>query len=133
MVIHKPKPNQSKVYYTWKQFDNDVNKIIKYIKCNKLTIKGIYGIPKGGLPLAVTLANRLNVPFYQIFPSPIGIPNKQYLVVDDISDEGDTLLGLRDINTYTTITLFIKPRTKFIPNFVCRHCKNTDWICYPWE
>ena len=50
-------------------------------------IKNIYAIPRGGLPLAVSLSHRLNLPIImnetEISP--------QTLVVDDIFDSGATL------------------------------------------
>ena len=46
-------------YFTWKEFDQDVEYIAD--KCKFLKFSGIYGIPRGGLCLAVALSHRLNV------------------------------------------------------------------------
>jgi len=118
-----------KVVYSWKQFDNDVNKIIKYLKEIKIQIDGIFAIPKGGLVLGVALANRLNVPLYRSFVN----VSDDTLIVDDISDTGETLSSILHIENYITITLFKKQGTKFIPKFSCRECKKDDWVVFPWE
>ena len=45
------------ILYTWEDFDRDVKKILRELNHNNWKIEGIYGVPKGGLPLAVKLAN----------------------------------------------------------------------------
>ena len=41
--------------YTWKEFDEDVKKIVEWLKDKNFS--NIYGVPRGGLPLAVKLSN----------------------------------------------------------------------------
>ena len=45
--------------FTWKEFDESVEQITK--RCKILNFSGIYGVPRGGLCLAVALSHRLNV------------------------------------------------------------------------
>ena len=115
---------QEKVYYTWEQFDEDFIKILPRIR--KWKPKGIYGIPKGGLILAVRLANVLNQP---LLPE----PKLGCLIVDDISDTGETLINIPNVTKYKTVTLFVKQGTVFMPNFFCRVCRRDQWVVYPWE
>ena len=46
-------------YFTWQEFDKSVEYIANQCECLKLS--GIYGVPRGGLCLAVALSHRLNV------------------------------------------------------------------------
>ncbi|MDJ0270205.1 MAG: phosphoribosyltransferase [Aigarchaeota archaeon] len=63
---------------------------------------------------------------------------KNVLLVDDVSDSGNTLttaiehvITPRSPSTVKTATLHIKPWTSYIPNF---YVETTDaWIIYPWE
>lgn len=122
-----------KYYYTWDLFEEDVKVIWEKIKLLGLDIKYVYGIPKGGLPLAVKLANMFNVPLLtstsQLKPS-LG---KKVLLVDDISDTGETLRDFPFSKKFYTVTLFIKPKTLFVPNFNVRVISNETWCVFPWE
>ena len=44
-------------YFTWGEFDHSVEHIAN--KCKFLEISGIYGVPRGGLCLAVALSHKL--------------------------------------------------------------------------
>jgi len=130
-----------KIYYTWKQFDDDVKKILKFIKRKKIKVKWIYGIPKGGLVLGVALANHLKVPLFTQRMSLFKCVRmfykkeelKHILVVDDVSDTGGTMLDIPDIIQHYTVTLHKKKRTQFTPDFWCREIEQDTWIIYPWE
>ncbi|MEB2836585.1 MAG: phosphoribosyltransferase family protein [Desulfurococcales archaeon] len=65
------------------------------------------------------------------------INDKKVLVVDDISDSGLTLetvvnfLSLYGPRSLVTATLYIKPWTKFVPDY---YAASTDkWVVFPWE
>ena len=49
-------------YFTWQEFDKSVEYIAN--KCKNLEFTGIYGIPRGGLCLAVALSHKLKVKLY---------------------------------------------------------------------
>jgi hypoxanthine phosphoribosyltransferase len=128
--------SKKKVMYTWKEFDKDVIRIKEYLKRKKYHIYGVYGIPKGGLPLAVTLANHLNLDLIldlNNFYTLSSFNEHKLLIVDDISDKGDTMLKLPVSADLIKITLFKKEGSKFIPEFYCRDCKKNDWIVFCWE
>ena len=109
--------------YTWEEFDKDVKKIVKWLKNKKFS--NIYGVPRGGLPLAVKLSNILKKPLV-IDEKKI---SKETLIVDDISDTGETLAKFKG---HLIVTLFYHKQTKTLPDFWIRE-KTCDWIIFPWE
>jgi hypoxanthine phosphoribosyltransferase len=119
-------------YYKYQQFDNDCQKIVKWVKKNKLKFRNVYGLPRGGLVLAVKLSHLLDIP---LLIHRVAV-NQNTLVVDDISDTGDTLQLLKDTNRAfkkcKVVTLFIHKNTKVMPDFFCRE-KKDKWIHYFWE
>ena len=109
-------------FFTWNEFDKSVEQIAK--ECKLLEISGIYGIPRGGLCLAVALSHKLKKKL-------ISEPRKNSLIVDDIYETGITLNSFKDIEGATFFVLFskIKPtwwNTVFIS-------KKSQWIVFPWE
>lgn len=110
--------------YTWEEFEKDVPKLVKEIKRLGKKFDGIYGIPRGGLPLAVTLSHRLNLPIL------IGGVTKNTLVIDDVADSGSTLLTYAERKA-TIVTIFYKPWSKVKPNIWLR--KTENHVVFPWE
>ena len=127
--------NTKKFFYKWDDFNTDVKSIITEMSGRNRVLDGIFAIPKGGLVLGVTLANRLELPLYTSKYEFIKnhFKNKNILIVDDISDTGRTLLSIPEIGAYKSVTLFIKQGTKFTPTFYCRVCNRDVWVVYPWE
>ena len=109
-------------YFTWSEFDKSVDQIAK--KCRFKEFSGIYGVPRGGLCLAVALSHKLQIEL-------ISEPIKNSLIVDDVFETGITLTTFKDIEGATFFVLFskIKPtwwNTVFIS-------KKNQWIVFPWE
>ena len=109
-------------YLSWSEFDKSVEHIAN--ECNFLDFSGIYGVPRGGLCLAVALSHRLKINL-------ISEPKKNSLIVDDIYETGNTLNTFKNIEGATFFVLFskIKPtwwNTVFIS-------KKSQWIVFPWE
>ena len=109
-------------YFNWSEFDESVEYIAN--ECKFLRFSGVYGIPRGGLCLAVALSHKLKINL-------ISEPKKNSLIVDDIYETGITLNSLRDIEGATFFVLFskIKPtwwNTVFIS-------EKSEWIVFPWE
>jgi len=109
-------------YFSWCEFDKSVEYIAN--KCKFLEFSGIYGIPRGGLCLAVALSHKLKINL-------ISEPIKNSLIVDDVYETGLTLTTFKDIEGAMFFVLFskIKPtwwNTVFIS-------KKSQWIVFPWE
>ena len=110
------------INFTWNEFDKGVEQIAN--KCKLLEFSGIYGVPRGGLCLAVALSHKLKIDL-------ISKPIKNSLIVDDVSETGLTLTTFKDIEGAMFFVLFskIKPtwwNTVFIS-------KKSHWIVFPWE
>ena len=93
-------------YFTWSDFDNSVEHIAN--KCKLLEFSGIYGVPRGGLCLAVALSHKLKINL-------ISEPIKNSLIVDDIYETGMTLNNFKDIEGAMFFVLFskIKPTWEY--------------------
>lgn len=114
-----------KIFYNWDDVDIAFNKIINIIHIQPTRV---YGFPKGGLPLAVMLANYYQVPLDLELPK----PNKGVLVVDDISCTGETFNNTPYIEDYTTISIFKRTSSKFNPNIWVEEV-DKEWVVFPWE
>jgi len=109
-------------YFTWSEFDKSVEHIAN--KCRFSKLSGIYGVPRGGLCLAVALSHKLKIEL-------ISEPVKNSLIVDDVYETGVTLNTFKDIEGAMFFVLFskIEPtwwNTVFIS-------KKSQWIVFPWE
>src|SRR3989338_122374 len=116
-----------KVFYTWKQFESDCNKLAGLIKKSSWKFDSLYGIPRGGLVLAVRLSHKLGLPLIMNNAN-VG---KGTLIVDDIADSGDTMIEFLRKKRYVTATLFYSPSSKYTPTYFCR--EKTNWVVFPWE
>ena len=116
--------NKKKVYISWNKLNSMVGSLVRKIKRSGEKFDGIYGIPRGGLPLAVMLSYRLDLPV-------LLYPTKNTLVVDDISDNGFTLQRMKNkkiATLYSTAWTVTKPNW-----FVEMKKSEKDWLVFPWE
>jgi len=109
-------------FFTWSEFDKSVDYIADQCKFFKLS--GIYGVPRGGLCLAVSLSHKLNIKL-------VDKPLKNTLIVDDVLESGITLSKFKKIEGANFFVLFSKKepiwwRTVSLSN-------NREWIVFPWE
>lgn len=116
------------------EFEQDVKKLTDAIRKSGQTISAVYGVPRGGVPLAVALSHELGVPLdgweeggsllcSRRVPHPF-----ELLVVDDVVDSGRT-----------------RARFNYQQPFACLHDKlgtiawaahhdvPREWIHYWWE
>ena len=91
-------------YFTWSEFDKSVEYIAN--NCKNLKLSGIYGVPRGGLCLAVALSHKLKIKL-------ISEPTKNSLIVDDIYETGITLNTFKDIEGAKFFVLFSKDKPKW--------------------
>jgi xanthine phosphoribosyltransferase len=141
-----------KYYYTYEEFVKDIKTLEKEIK--KFAPDTLLAIARGGMSLVHFLAERLNIrDVYALNaisyenekklgkPKIFNIPKintKKALLVDDISDSGETLYNTLKIlknkypNTeFKTLTLFYKEKTKLIPDITLK--KTDKWIVFFWD
>ena len=109
-------------YFTWSEFDKSVEHIAK--KCKFFEFSGIYGIPRGGLCLAVALSHKLKINL-------ISEPKKNSLIVDDVYETGITLNTLKGIEGAMFFVLFSKVKPTWWNTVYTSGEK--DWIVFPWE
>ena len=113
--------------YTWEEVMEDLNILVPQLRRVE-RLKNVYGLPRGGLVLAVLLSHHLEIPLI-LREEEI---EKETLIVDDISDTGAQLLKLLTGRDCLTATLFMHSQTSVVPNFFVR-VKGEDWISFPWE
>ena len=108
--------------YTWSEFDKSVEHIAN--KCEFLEFSGIYGVPRGGLCLAVALSHKLKVNL-------ISKPKKNSLIIDDVYETGITLNTFRDIEGAMFFVLFSKTKPKWWNTVIIS--EKSEWIVFHWE
>jgi len=109
-----------KIHLTWKEIE-DQAKALAARQTNQIT--AVYGIPTGGAPVAVMVAQHLGVPLAE---EPT--PGTGTLIVDDLVDSGRTL---ERFNGYFRDTLYRKPHS---PDNLAPHATEVDgWLVFPWE
>ena len=109
-------------HFTWSEFDNSVEHI--YNKCKFIEFSGIYGVPRGGLCLAVALSHKLKINL-------IAKPIKNSLIVDDVYETGITLNTFKNIEGAMFFVLFSKSKPTWW-NTV-HISEKSEWIVFPWE
>lgn len=109
---------------TWNDFDEAVMKMAKAIgQIDFLT--GIYGVPRGGLVLAVALSHHVDLPFLME-------PKPGAVVVDDVIETGktlDTLLAQLRWSMWPIV--WCNKTDRRIPSVLDVSPK--QWIVFPWE
>lgn len=140
---------------SWQEVEKAVSDIIVRIGDTKYTY--VVGIANGGLIPATLIAKRLNIKTLSIGASSYKDKEQQstvdwwanlnelnncpkepkFLLVDDISDTGNTFKYLYDavVNEkyVDSAALVIKPKTSYIPKYYAIAADNDTWIKFPWE
>lgn len=121
-----------KIHVTWE----DAEKFVMCVRNKYLLEKpftGVYGLPRGGLVLAVMLSHKLNVPL-------LAAPTPGCLIVDDICDSGESLVHYVKNSSgghaipYAIVTLYYKENDSgVVPDFYYREKPEGSWIVFPWE
>ena len=109
-------------HFTWSEFDKSVLQI--YNKCKLIKFSGVYGVPRGGLCLAVALSHKLKINL-------IAKPIKNSLIVDDVYETGITLNTFKNIEGAMFFVLFSKSKPTWW-NTV-HISEKSEWIVFPWE
>jgi len=126
-----------KVGLTYNDYSNLMDDALVHLfKLNK-HFDAVYGLPRGGLPIAVHISHHLNIPMVMnLIQFSQEHPTGKLLVVDDIIDTGktfDRLLEIAEIQKidFYSLSLYYKPRSTYTPNKFIKETQS--WIIFPWE
>jgi len=109
---------------TWKMFDYGCKEIAKWVDKQSIKVDNVYGIPRGGLVVAVRLSHLLDLPLTR----DIG---DETLIVDDIIDSGKTMqrIAIQGINPTACLVWYEK--SIFVPDKYV--WKKKRFVFFPWE
>ena len=116
-----------KEFISWNLIDEAVTDIAFNIKNTNKDFKGVYGIPRGGLILAVMLSHKLDLPLIMSKDE----LDENSIIIDDIADTGKTLLDFVEYESYV-VTIHEHEQSLIKPDYSVLD-KGDKWIVYPWE
>lgn len=139
-----------KIYINWEEFHQDVKQLSKKIKQSGEYDK-IVAISRGGLLPAGILAYELDIRNSAVVncstyfdavqtqmeriehPEHAGLVDEKTLIVDDLSDSGQTLRVLRhDFPQAKYVTVYTKSKGKSVVDIYTRELPD-QWIVFPWD
>ena len=107
---------------TWIQFDWAVETIATRYTFHSFS--GIYGVPRGGVCLAVALSHALALPW-------LTEPKEGCLVVDDVYETGRTLSLIREQVDATFVVWISKVPPEWWNSAIT--FSPDEWLVFPWE
>ena len=116
-----------KEFVSWNVIDEAVTDIAFHLKKTNKDFKGVYGIPRGGLILAVMLSHKLDLPLIMSKEE----LDENSIIIDDIADTGKTLLDFTEYESYV-VTIHEHEQSLIKPDYSVLD-KGDKWIVYPWE
>jgi len=122
-----------KIHYSWEWVNNSLDTIGEKLEF-RYNLKYITGIPRGGLIPAVLGSHKFNLQFIPILEAKtLSLENrKKVLVIDDISDTGETFKKVEDLS-FITAALAIRHSTSFLPHLFAQEIEDDHWLVFPWE
>ena len=120
---------------TWENIDEAIEVLAKQIEDSMIHYEVSYGLARGGLVPAVMLSHRLKIPMVLNMEEVwrLKVKNKAALIVDDISDTGETLKYFDD-QKFDIATLFVREHTsKIKPRYSYKNINHDNWLLFPWE
>jgi len=144
----------TKTLYAWHGVYPRCEKIVKELKEKYTDIMNyeIVGISRGGLVPAVIISNLLGIrkvysfglktykdqekDSAEIYQVPDLAYSNKVLLIDDISDTGDSFTIAKKLYSHKqliTVSVFMKEKTKFVPDIVGDTVDNNVWVVFPWE
>ena len=119
-----------KRYITWDDVAEYVDKVVGKYRSSGAC--GVYGLPRGGLALAVMISHRLNIPLLMA-------PASGCIIIDDICDSGETLIHYHKNSSalekpkYHITTMLYKQDAAVMPEYYWDVKRDGEWIVFPWE
>ena len=108
---------------SWAQFDQAVQLLASRFANSALT--GVYGVPRGGLCLAVALSHAIDRPM-------LSSPKQSALIVDDVYETGRTLKALKAQVPQASFAVWVsKGCTDWWTAAVV--AESSEWVVFPWE
>ena len=108
---------------SWAQFDLAVQLLASRFANSALT--GVYGVPRGGLCLAVALSHAIDRPM-------LSSPEQSALIVDDVYETGRTLKALKAQVPQASFAVWVsKGCTDWWTAAVV--AESSEWVVFPWE
>ena len=140
----------------WNEVETACKSVADEIKTRILNRHVLVGISRGGLvPLRLISdylldmhVGTMGVRFYLspgetakkpelLFPVQSEIEGKNIILVDDISDSGESLIFAKEhleksgALEIVSLALYTKPKTKLTPDIYYK--KTSEWVIFPWE
>ena len=106
------------------------------MEVEKFQFEAIYGLPRGGLPIATHVSHQLDIPLITDLSK--YRKKGRLLIVDDIVDSGNTYLQFnkiaqkKELLHFNTALLF-KPCSEYTPDHYVLQVPSDIWIVFPWE
>ena len=111
---------------TWGDFDAAVDVMAGQIDKSKMFI--IYGVPRGGLPIAVALSHRSGLPVAETCPADLF----STLIVDDVVETGKTFREYVVDKRAPFFWCWVnKSPSIAVPAVLLR--PQDEWLVFPWE
>lgn len=108
---------------SWGQFDQAVHLLAAQFADSAVT--GVYGVPRGGLCLAVALSHAIDRPL-------LSLPEQSALIVDDVYETGRTLKALHAQVPQASFAVWVSKRS---PDWwtAAVLADSSEWLVFPWE
>lgn len=116
--------------FTWKMVESAVDEMVKEYNSKGYECSHVYGIPRGGMVLAVMLSHKLNLPILDFMNDEDLEEASKVLLVDDITNTGQTL-GVYKESGDIVFTIHRHVQTVVEPDYYVH--KKTIEVIYPWE
>jgi xanthine phosphoribosyltransferase len=118
-----------KLILTWENVEEYVGQVVRLYENENPC--GVYGIPRGGIILAVMISHRLGIPL-------LNAPAPGCIVVDDICDTGESLIHYAKNSSAISKPKYIITTMMYRRNGVVEPgsywgIKRDEWVIFPWE
>lgn len=114
--------------YNWNEFYNDIvskaSNIADLISTD--TIDSVYGVPRGGIPVAIALSYQYGIPIADT-------PTIKTLIVDDYMDTGQTLLEYPEHFKFVLVATTYKKETTLMNKLICKPRVSKEVPTFPWD
>ena len=108
---------------SWVEFDQAVQSLVEQM--SSASFAGVYGVPRGGLCLAVALSHALERPL-------LAEPQPDALIVDDVYETGRTLEALHTRFPKASFVVWVSKRPPQWWDAVVV-TDSSEWLLFPWE